>query len=114
MAGEGLGGRHMELPKVPHELGVNDPDGVAGMDKAAQRVGPTIHPLRRFLRLPERILTNNRERGPQGYDLNKRLSEHSRTPGYPSSRFCTAEVRGSNLVGSTPFRASLQVKRRAM
>jgi hypothetical protein len=48
MAGEGLGRRHMELPKVLHELGMNDPDGVADMDKAAQRVGPTIHPLRRF------------------------------------------------------------------
>ena len=29
MAAEELGGRHMELLKVLHELGMNDPDGVA-------------------------------------------------------------------------------------
>jgi hypothetical protein len=39
MAAEELGGRHMELLKVLHELGTNDPDGLADMDKAAQRVG---------------------------------------------------------------------------
>ena len=39
MAAEGLGGRHMELLKVLYELGMNDPDSVADMDKAAQRVG---------------------------------------------------------------------------
>jgi hypothetical protein len=39
MAAEELGGRHMELLKVLHELGTNDPDGLADMHKAAQRVG---------------------------------------------------------------------------
>jgi hypothetical protein len=39
MAAEELGGRHMELLKVLHELVANDPDGLADMDKAAQRVG---------------------------------------------------------------------------
>jgi hypothetical protein len=39
MAAEELGGRHMELLKVLHELVANDPDGLADMHKAAQRVG---------------------------------------------------------------------------
>jgi hypothetical protein len=39
MAAEELGGRHMELLKVLHELTTNDPDGLADMDKAAQWVG---------------------------------------------------------------------------
>jgi len=39
MAAEKLDKRHMELLKVVHELAANDPDGVADMDKAAQRLG---------------------------------------------------------------------------
>jgi hypothetical protein len=39
MAAEGLGARDMDLLKVLHELAANDPDGVADMDKAAQKLG---------------------------------------------------------------------------
>jgi hypothetical protein len=39
MAAEGLGVRDMDLLKVLHELAANDPDGVADMDKAAQKLG---------------------------------------------------------------------------
>lgn len=39
MAAEKLDKRHMELLKVVHELAANDPDGVADMDKAAQKLG---------------------------------------------------------------------------
>jgi DNA-binding MarR family transcriptional regulator len=39
MAAEELGGRHMELLRVLHEVGANNPDGVADMDRVAQRLG---------------------------------------------------------------------------
>jgi hypothetical protein len=39
MAAEELGAREMELLKVLQELVANDPDGVADMDKAAQKLG---------------------------------------------------------------------------
>jgi len=39
MAAEELDARDMELLKVLHELASNDPDGVADMDKAAQKLG---------------------------------------------------------------------------
>jgi hypothetical protein len=39
MAAEELGARDMELLKVLHEIAANDPDGVADMDKAAQKLG---------------------------------------------------------------------------
>ena len=39
MAAEELSGRHMELLKVLHEVGANNPDGVADMDRVAQEVG---------------------------------------------------------------------------
>jgi len=39
MAAEELGGRHMELLRVLHEVGANNPDGVADMDRVAHEVG---------------------------------------------------------------------------
>ena len=39
MAAEEIGERHMELLGVLNELAGGDPDGVAHMDKAAQRIG---------------------------------------------------------------------------
>jgi hypothetical protein len=39
MAADELDGRHMEMLKVLNELAENDPDGVADMDKAAQKLG---------------------------------------------------------------------------
>ena len=39
MAAEELDARDVELLKVLHELAANDPDGVADMDKAAQKLG---------------------------------------------------------------------------
>jgi hypothetical protein len=36
---EEIGGRHLELLRVLDELAGSDPDGVADMDKAAQRMG---------------------------------------------------------------------------
>ena len=39
MAAEEIGGRHLELLSVLDELARSDPDGVADMDKAAQRMG---------------------------------------------------------------------------
>ena len=39
MAAEELDARDIELLKVLHELAANDPDGVADMDKAAQKLG---------------------------------------------------------------------------
>jgi hypothetical protein len=39
MADVELDKRDMELLKVLHELAANDPDGVADMDKAAQKLG---------------------------------------------------------------------------
>jgi hypothetical protein len=39
MAAEEVGERHLELLAVLNELAKNDPDGVASMDRAAQRIG---------------------------------------------------------------------------
>jgi hypothetical protein len=39
MAAEEIGERHLELLGVLSELADDDPDGVAHMDKAAQRIG---------------------------------------------------------------------------
>ena len=39
MAADNTGERHLELLAVLDELARNDPDGVAHMDKAAQRIG---------------------------------------------------------------------------
>jgi hypothetical protein len=39
MAADDTGERHLELLGVMDELARNDPDGVAHMDKAAQRIG---------------------------------------------------------------------------
>jgi DNA-binding MarR family transcriptional regulator len=39
MAAEEIGERHLELLGVLSELANDDPDGVAHMDKAAQRIG---------------------------------------------------------------------------
>jgi hypothetical protein len=39
MAAEGIGERHLQLLKVLDELAQSDPDGVADMDKAAQKMG---------------------------------------------------------------------------
>jgi hypothetical protein len=39
MAAEEIGERHMELLGVLNELAGGDPDGVAHMNKAAQRIG---------------------------------------------------------------------------
>jgi hypothetical protein len=39
MAADEIGERHLELLEVLNELAQNDPDGVAHMDKAAQRIG---------------------------------------------------------------------------
>ena len=39
MAAEEIGERHLELLGVLRELADDDPDGVAHMDKAAQRIG---------------------------------------------------------------------------
>jgi hypothetical protein len=39
MAAGEIGERHLELLRVLNELAHNDPDGVAHMDKAAQRIG---------------------------------------------------------------------------
>jgi hypothetical protein len=39
MAAEEIGERHLELLRVLDELARSDPDGVADMDKAAQRMG---------------------------------------------------------------------------
>ena len=39
MTAEELDARDLELLKVLHELAANDPDGVADMDKAAQKLG---------------------------------------------------------------------------
>jgi hypothetical protein len=39
VAADEIGERHLELLEVLNELAQNDPDGVAHMDKAAQRIG---------------------------------------------------------------------------
>jgi hypothetical protein len=39
MAADEIGERHLELLGVLNELAHNDPDGVASMDLAAQRIG---------------------------------------------------------------------------
>ena len=39
MSAEELGARDLELLKVVNELAANDPDGVADMDKVAQKLG---------------------------------------------------------------------------
>jgi hypothetical protein len=39
MAAEEIGERHLELLRVLSELANDDPDGVAHMDRAAQRIG---------------------------------------------------------------------------
>jgi hypothetical protein len=55
--------------------------------------------------------TNNHERGSFEFGLTMRISEHPRTITTLLRRFCTAEVRGSNPLGSTLKYIILQVQR---
>ncbi len=74
MAADDTGERHLELLVVLDELARNDPDGVAHMDKAAQRIGLDTVTKEADREEFERLVSALEEAGyvqAQGTDLSK-------------------------------------------